>query len=181
MNASLLQTLLASFETVGVSWELAENPIAARLALLSYLSELGRKDIVAWDPEALPLSDLKSAMADVGMRLHAIQRGHLEPEGMVGLTGADAALADSGTLVFVQGAGRSWLPGLLPLHHVVLLPVRRIFPDLRSWYGAWHTTRPQDVSRALLVTGLSVNDDIELHAHHGLFGPGRMHVLVFEA
>jgi L-lactate dehydrogenase complex protein LldG len=166
-------------EALGATWERAENPVAARLALLGYLRDLGRNDILAWEPDALPIPGLAEALNDVGLRLMSTHRRHLNPELMVGLTSADAALADTGTLVLSPGPGRSWLPALIVLHHVVLLPIERIFPDMAAWRRAWMRTRPQDVVSSLFITGPSVSDDIELHPHRGMFGPGHMHVLLF--
>jgi len=181
MNESLIRTFLDNLEALGATWELEENPVAARLTLLRYLRELGRKEILAWEPDALPLTGLAEALADIGLSLMPTHRRNLNPELMVGLTSADAGLADSGSLVLHLARGRSWLPGLVTLHHVVLLPAERLFPDMATWRQAWQTSRPEDLASSLIITGPSSADDIELHSHRGMFGPGRQHVIVFRS
>ena len=178
-TTALVDTFTASLTALDVTWELEENPVAARLTLLRYLQELGRPEILAWHPEALPIPGLVEALADVGLTLLSPHRRHLNPELMVGLTSAEAALADTGTLVLSLGRGRSWLPGLIVLHHVVLLPVERLYPDMTTWRRAWMAHRPDDLMTSLLITGPSISDDIELHPHRGMFGPGRIHVILF--
>ncbi len=179
MNAELVNAFLRQLDALGATWELEENPIAARLTLLRYLRELNRKDILAWEPEALPLPGLAEAMQDVGLSLIVPHRRHLNPELWVGLTSADAALADTGSLVLCWARGQSWLPALVALHHVALVPASRLYPDLATWRQAWAASRPADLAASLIITGPSSADDIELHAHRGMFGPGRQHVIVF--
>ncbi len=171
----LIERFFQQLTHLGVSWEWADNPTAARLAVLRYFADSGRKHVLAWRPEALPLPGLKDALADIGISLLSPHRRHLSPEFMLGLTSADAALAQTGSLIFRRAAGQSWLPGLIVLHHLVILPAQRLYPDWPTWSQA----HPHEAYDALIVTGPSVSDDIELHPHRGMFGPGRMHVVVF--
>jgi len=181
ISETLIHIFLKNLEALGASWELEANPIAARLALLRYLQELKRPEILAWRPEALPLPGLAEAMAGIGLTLIPTQRRNLNPNLLVGITSADAALADTGSLVLHLQEGRSWLPGLITLHHVALLPLDRLFPDMAAWRRAWMRTRPQDLASTLIITGPSRADDIELHPHRGMFGPGRQHVILYHA
>ena len=179
MNEALVDTFLRNLEALGATWELADNPVAARLTLLRYLSALNRKEILAWEPAALPLPGLSEALADIGLVLLPTHRRNLNPELLVGLTAADAGLADTGSLALGLAPGRSWLPGLVTLHHVALLPVSRLFPDMATWRRAWLDSRPDHLASSLIITGPSGADDIELHPHRGMFGPGRQHVILF--
>jgi len=178
---SLLDTFIANWDHWGGSWEHWENEISARLALLRYLREQNRNEILAWQVEKLPISGLLGALTDAGISLQHPHRRNLSPDVGMGLTAADAALADSGSLVLAPAPGRSWLPALIPIHHVVLLPTKLLYPDLSSWRQEWRQTRPQDANQALIISGPSVSDDIELHKHYGMFGPRRVHVILFDS
>ena len=179
MNETLVNVFLHHLEALGATWELADNPVAARLTLLRYLSALNRKDILAWEPEALSLPGLPEALADIGLTLMPTHRRNLNPELLVGLTSADAGLADTGSLVLHLAQGQSSLPALVTLHHVALLPASRLFPDVTAWRRAWMATRPGDLASSIIITGPSSADDIQLHPHRGMFGPGRQHVILF--
>jgi L-lactate dehydrogenase complex protein LldG len=99
----------------------------------------------------------------------------------LGVTGADFALADSGTLVLRSAPGRSRSASLLPPVHAAVLPVSRILPDL----SALLATLPRAPADALergsavtLVTGTSKTADIELTLVRGVHGPGELHVIL---
>ncbi len=51
----------------------------------------------------------------------------------MGLTGADAAFAATGTLLLNSGPGRPLLVSQLPRRHIVLLPASRLYPSLERW------------------------------------------------
>ncbi len=180
MTSSPINTFIENWERWGGSWERWENPITARLALLRYLYEQKRSQVLAWCAEAMPISGLAEALQDAGIELRHPHRRNLSPELAMGLTGTDAALAASGSLVLIPAPGRSWLPALIPIHHVALLPTHRIYADLRSWRQDWLRTRPQDAARALIISGPSFSDDIELHKHYGMFGPRQVHLILFD-
>ena len=180
MSENLAQQFIRNWEQWGGSWEMWENPIAARLALLRYLHEQRRTEILAWRAEELPLTGLSEALDDAGIVLLHPHRRNLSPDLAVGLTAADAALAATGSLALIPAPGRSWLPALIPIHHVILLPTSRIHQDLRTWRSDWRRARPHDAARALIISGPSFSDDVELHKHYGMFGPRHIHLILFD-
>jgi L-lactate dehydrogenase complex protein LldG len=156
-----------------------ENAIAARLAFLLFLQEKHIDQITAWSPAELPLAGLSEALDDAGIQVISPDRRDIDPDAVVGLTSAHAALAATGSLVLVPEPGQSWLPALLPIRHLILLPTSRLHTDLHSWRRAWEQEdRHEDLARALVITGPSYSSDIELHAHRGMFGPRLLHVLL---
>jgi L-lactate dehydrogenase complex protein LldG len=179
MIDDLTKRFTDSWEHWGGTWELWENPVAARLALLHYLREANRRELLAWQAKEMPVPGLQEAMADAGITLLHPHRRNLSPDVVMGLTSADAALAASGSLVLAPAPGRSWLPALIPIRHVVLMPTSRIYANLGAWRQDWLRTRPEDAQRALIISGPSVSDDIELHKHYGMFGPRYIHLLLF--
>ena len=177
---SLIDLFIENWERWGGDWEQWDNPTSARLALLRYLRERNRSELLAWQAEELPIPGLPAALDNVGVTLLHPHRRNLSPDLAMGLTAADAALAASGSLVLAPAPGRSWLPALVPIHHVVLLPTSRIHQDFRAWRRDWRFTRPQDAARALIISGPSFSDDIELHKHYGMFGPRHIHLILFD-
>ncbi len=179
MNASLTETFIQNWERLGGTWEHWENPVAARLALLRFLHGQDREELLAWRPDKLSIPGLPEALKDAHITLLHPYRRNLSPDMAMGLTSADAALANTGSLVMVPAAGRSWLPALIPIHHVVLLPTNRIYANMKTWRQDWLDNRTQDVASALIITGPSFSDDIELHRHYGMFGPRYIHIILF--
>jgi L-lactate dehydrogenase complex protein LldG len=95
----------------------------------------------------------------------------------VGVTGALAGLADTGSLVLAAGQGRSRMASLLPPVHVALLDRSRIYATLPAFLAA-HPGVADTTSNLVIVTGPSRTADIELTLTHGVHGPREVHVIV---
>jgi L-lactate dehydrogenase complex protein LldG len=94
----------------------------------------------------------------------------------VGLSSADAALAETGSVVISSGPGRSRLATLLPPVHIVLLPITHITADLFTWTQACPSAPPANIT---LVSGPSKTADIEQTMAIGVHGPKRFIVVVY--
>jgi L-lactate utilization protein LutC len=98
----------------------------------------------------------------------------------VGLTGADAGLAETGSVVIASGPGRSRMASLLVPVHVAVLRVDRLVDSISTLLA----TRGDLVaagSNLVAITGPSRTADIEHTLSRGVHGPGEVHVILFEA
>ena len=95
----------------------------------------------------------------------------------LGVSGADAALAETGTIVLRSGPGRSRLATLLPPVHLALVPVERLQPDLFTWTASRAGRLPAGVT---LVSGPSKTADIEQTLAIGVHGPKRFIVVLYQ-
>jgi L-lactate dehydrogenase complex protein LldG len=89
---------------------------------------------------------------------------------------ADAAIAETGSLVFSSERGRPVQAGLLPAHHVALVSSENIYETLEDYFSAIGSSPPTNIT---LETGPSRTADIELTLTIGVHGPGRVTVIVF--
>jgi L-lactate utilization protein LutC len=95
----------------------------------------------------------------------------------VGITSADYALADTGTLVMLSSPAEARLISLLPPVHIAVLPKQRILSGLDELF----TILPlpaEATSSMVLITGPSRTADIEQILVRGVHGPGEIHVVV---
>lgn len=93
----------------------------------------------------------------------------------VGITTAQWAIAETGTIVLDAGRERSRLPSLVPPVHVALLPISRILCTM----GEVLKTLGRPLSPAVtFVTGPSRTADIELELVLGVHGPRELHVVI---
>lgn len=90
----------------------------------------------------------------------------------MGVTVADAAIAESGTLLTVSKAGQRRMASLSPPIHLAVLRTESIFPTLED---AW---RLSQAGTAVFITGPSRTADIEGILVRGVHGPGRVIVLL---
>ncbi len=101
------------------------------------------------------------------------------------VTGADAAIAETGSVVCSAGPSRARAWSLVPPMHCVLLTVDQILPDLWDWLRALDeldSTRPLNGSSNVnLITGMSKTADIEGVLVPGVHGPGRVEIFALTA
>lgn len=99
----------------------------------------------------------------------------------VGVTTAQWAIAETGTLVLESARERSRLASLLPVVHIALLTEDRIRDSLGDVLAELqHGEDPASLaSRAItFITGPSRTSDIELTLTVGVHGPQQLHVIV---
>jgi L-lactate dehydrogenase complex protein LldG len=99
-------------------------------------------------------------------------------EDLLGITGAFCALAETGTLVVVSGAGTPSSVSLLPETHVALLPLERLVAHMED---AWDLLRAElgQLPRAVnFISGPSRTADIEQTLVLGAHGPYRVHIVL---
>jgi len=145
------------------------------------------REVLAWDQAQLPLAGLAEALAEAGIRrldsrLPAeteARRARLAELGQagVGVTGAEAAIVDTGSLVLSSGPGRSRLAWLLPPRHIALLPLDKLYPGLDAVLEA-HPGLQDDAAEVALVSGPSRTADIELTLTRGVHGPRDLDVVI---
>lgn len=94
-----------------------------------------------------------------------------------GLSSADAALAETGSVILSSGPAQSRMATLLPPIHIVLLPTSRLTSDIFTWTQARQETIPANIT---LISGPSKTADIEQTMAVGVHGPKRFVVIVYE-
>lgn len=99
----------------------------------------------------------------------------LDPEIQVGLTGALAGIADTGSLVLLGGAGSSLTASLLPDIHIAILSASAIVPTLAD---ALNRPEINNAPAAAIITGPSRTADIEMALTTGVHGPKEVHTFL---
>jgi L-lactate dehydrogenase complex protein LldG len=96
-----------------------------------------------------------------------------------GITSADYALADTGSLIFLSESAESRLISLLPPHHIAVIPQDRILAGLDQLFE--RVPRPAENSSSMvIVTGPSRTGDIEMRLVRGVHGPGEVTVIIIQ-
>lgn len=140
---------------------------------------------LSWDD--LPVSGVAAALQSAGCE----RLGHEVPvEGRtahhltyldvgLGVTGADAALAESGSVVLSHGVGRPRMASLAPEVHIVLLETERVRRALAHWAHD-EPDRARNTANLVFVTGPSRTGDIEQRLNLGVHGPRHVHVVMIK-
>lgn len=95
----------------------------------------------------------------------------------VGITSADYALSDTGTLVMLSSAEEARVISLLPPSHIAVLPCSRLLTGLDELFSL--LPEPASArSSMVLITGPSRTADIEQILVRGVHGPGNITVVL---
>ena len=108
----------------------------------------------------------------------AVQARPATGEDAVGVTGAFCAIAETGTLMLLSGAGTPLKNSLLPETHVAVVQASRIVRCIEDGWDLLrreHGTLPRQVA---FVSGPSRTADIEMTLVIGIHGPYRVHVIL---
>lgn len=134
--------------------------------------------IQSWDLAHIPLNGLADALHGAGIRVAPD-----DTTVRIGLTGVDAALAGTGSLVLASGAGKTRQPSLLPPVHIAVVRSEQIVPNLDTWIAAHRADEFQQfqaASNIVVISGPSRTGDIANIPVKGVHGPGEVHVILIE-
>ena len=193
--------------TLHGSYEFVETATEARLALINRLLawqaeekaqrkgpkfETGQDQMVlSWSVDALPVGGIRESLADLEFTL--IAPAQLDSSAArddvrfirYGLTGVEAACASTGSLIVTSGAATSRAASLLPLRHIALVPMSRLFPTLEDWVQSVRDEERIDQlfgagANVSMITGPSKSADIGGALTLGVHGPKFVHAIVFQ-
>jgi L-lactate utilization protein LutC len=153
---------------------------AAQLSsvVVDIVAAAGAREIVIWGDPLLAETAAALRRAGVTVLIDDDRPSEAAASAAFGLTTADYAIAETGTLVLATGPGRSRGASLLPGHHIAVLPEDRISADLFTLMGALRHPLP---SAMTFVTGPSRSADIGLTPVQPAHGPMAVTILVVSA
>lgn len=168
-----------------------EGDEAARACVLDLLRSHNTKRILAWDFAHIPLSELENAIREMGVAIiqpNAHDEGRMDvlreaETAQVGLTGVDAAIAATGTMVFTTGVGKGRIPTILAPVHIAVVRLEQLVPRLENWVASLRAANLQpirDRANVCFISGPSRTGDIEMELILGVHGPGKVQVVVVQ-
>ncbi|MDQ7828839.1 MAG: LutB/LldF family L-lactate oxidation iron-sulfur protein [Armatimonadota bacterium] len=153
--AALLQEVRARAPEGAFTVALTARPLVERLGLRAAVSQVADRVL---DPATATRDALAGAQA--------------------GLTVADYAVAETGTLVERASADQPRAFSLLPPVHLALVPAGAVLPTLPALFAVLEREEPP--SAWTCISGPSGTADIGLTYVSGVHGPGEVHVMLIE-
>jgi len=167
---------------------------AALAAVRGVLQTHQATSVIAWDFEQIGLPGLDALLAEAGVTLldsRVVYTGAERPARLQALeaapiciSGADAGIAESGTLMLFSGAGRPRLASLLAPVHIAVLRTSQLVRGLGEGLAAIQARYGPDIfrerSNLTLISGPSRTADIELTLTLGVHGPREIHVVLID-
>ncbi len=134
--------------------------------------------ILAWTYEYIPLNGLQDLVEATG-----VVADPRDPNVRVGITGVDAALAATGSLVLLSEPGKHRLTSLLPLVHIAVVKRSQIVSDMEAWVGDQRKSGLvgfREAARTMIISGPSRTADIAMQLTMGMHGPAELHIILVD-
>ena len=171
---------LREWEAVGGHGFRAAGKEEARGYVVDLARERGTGLLVRWDDEELDALGVDGPLSKAGVEVVVWRElsdfREVTAWADVGLSTADWAIADTGSLVLSSGPGRGRSVTLLPPTYVAVLPAARVLRDVpeavEKYAGG---VLPSNVC---FHTGPSRSGDIEMSLVTGMHGPGDVHAVL---
>jgi L-lactate dehydrogenase complex protein LldG len=184
----LCAAMASEVDAVGGVAHVVEGHDAARQTLQALLNQYQPTSALCWQHPVLDRLDVAELLAAAGITLHnyetlvkldeAEQRSLALAAG-VGISSADLAIAETGTLMVCARPGQERIASLLPPVHVAIIEQSQIVPDLFDAITQLAQRGLENLpSNIALITGPSKTGDIELQLTTGVHGPGKWHVIL---
>lgn len=109
-----------------------------------------------------------------------VARGKPDPKDEVGLSGAFAGIAETGTLMLVSGPETPSTLNFLPETHVVVVRASELVGGYEDAWAKLRAAMPAMPRTVNFVTGPSRSGDIEQTLQLGAHGPRRLHVVLVD-
>ena len=164
----------------------AKDLVAAQDHVFNLLVEYEVKSALCWQHAVLAEFSLSAMLADRGIAKHdyeslrAMEVNECREQMVaadIGISSADVAVGESGSLLVCARPGQERVASLLPPVHVAIIKSSQIVPDLIDAIN-WLLDQNDLPSNVALITGPSKTGDIELQLTTGVHGPGVWHVVI---
>ena len=173
LEAEIAQLLTEIGKLSGVTRRLASRE-ELREALAELVKAEAVKRATLWTTPDLMTWEVAGTLKELGVELVSPQADkHLVAECGLGVTGVDAALPETGTLLLRSSPDRPRVVSLLPRVHLAILTPAALRADLHQAFA-----EAKDAGYSVLVTGPSRTADIELTLTLGVHGPKALYAWV---
>lgn len=188
------------------TYQIVESAPEARLAVITQLLAWAEAEaearkgtqletnqerlILSWEPATLPIPALAEALTDLNFTL-------VTPDDLsstaarqriryirFGLTSVEAAFTSTGSMLTTTGPQTSRVASLLPMRHIALIPLSRLYPTIEAWLAQQRAEGKlidlyRQHANLTMISGPSKSADIEMNLTLGVHGPKFVHAILF--
>jgi L-lactate dehydrogenase complex protein LldG len=140
-------------------------------------------DREGWESVAFPAdSEIRALLANVSIAKLEVSRSTVKTDlekVSAGITGCDALIAQTGSVLLTANSGGGRALSVLPVHHVVIAAASQLVPDLPAAFELLERKyAPNFPSFMTFITGPSRTGDIERVLVLGAHGPRKLTVIM---
>lgn len=168
---NLEELFIQQAKALGIKTLVSPDEEAAIDYILGVLG--GDKRLLAWDLAEIPLKALGAALEKAKIEIADPRSDGVR----LGLTGVDAALAATASIVVSAKAGHYRATSLLPFVHIAVLKSSQILPHFEAWIAQTKADF-RKTGNHIVITGPSRTADIAMELVMGAHGPAELHLII---
>lgn len=149
--------------------------------LFKLVSEKEIPSFAVWESVFLKKLGVKKHLRDQGLKTVTAKSKNRIANAGIGITEADYAIADTGTLVLLTDKNKPRSVSLLPPIHLAVVRKENIMSDINELFAILkhkHDIDKDITSCMTFITGPSRTADIELNLTLGVHGPKELYVIL---
>jgi L-lactate dehydrogenase complex protein LldG len=155
----------------------------ARELVVSLVREREARLLVRWNDELLERLSADGPLREAGVEVEVWRKfedfREVSGRAEVGLSTAEGAIAETGSLILSAGPGRGRTVTLLPPTYIVVIPAAKLLRTVPEAVREL-ARRGRLPNNFCFHTGPSRSGDIEMSLTIGVHGPGDVHVILVE-
>jgi L-lactate dehydrogenase complex protein LldG len=165
--------------------KVVNNEDEIRKYLSNVTTEHDSKSFIVWETALIEQLKVTEYLKSNDLRvIKSLDKKQTE-EADLGITEADYAIADSGTLVLFSDTNKPRLTSLITPIHIAILDPKNIVPNIFDLFQVItqesdEELHSKDITSCItFITGPSRTADIELNLTLGVHGPKEVHILIY--
>lgn len=186
---ALLERFTLEMERLKGEVFVADGDAAACGKVVELLQSHNATRVISWNFGCIPLDGLEAAVRGAGVEVihpntHQGDRAAIlaaSEQAQVSLTGVDAAVAATATLIVTTAPGKGRIPTVLAPTHIAIVRQEQIVPRLENWVASLRAKGIDTIRQSAnfcFITGPSRTGDIEMELILGVHGPGRVQAVI---
>jgi L-lactate dehydrogenase complex protein LldG len=172
-DTNLQEFFIQQAKALGIKTLATQDEEAAIEYILKVLAD--DKSLLAWDLAEIPLNALGAALEKAEKQIAKPRSDGVR----VGLTGVDAAIAATASIVVSARVGRYRSVSLLPYVHIAVLKSSQILPHFEAWINQ-AKAEFRSTGNHIVITGPSRTADIAMELVLGAHGPAELHLIILD-
>ncbi|HEX9667134.1 MAG TPA: lactate utilization protein [Thermodesulfobacteriota bacterium] len=184
-SENLIENFMNELTKVNGIAKVINNEDQIKEYLSNLTAESNSKSFLVWETALIKKLKVIEYLESNGLRLIKSHDKEQLAKADIGITEADYAIADSGTLVLFSNPKKPRLVSLIAPVHIAILESKKIVHNIFQLFQIvkheYHQEmRGKNPMRCLtFITGPSRTADIELNLTLGVHGPKEVHILIY--
>jgi L-lactate dehydrogenase complex protein LldG len=183
----LINQFVEELTKVSGNAKIVDSEDAAKNFIMNFVEERGISSFAIWESELIQRLQIADDLQSKGLKLAHPSIKEEMAKADVGITEADFAIADTGTIVLIANEKQPRTVSLVPPVHLAIVKSSLILRNINDLFATLassiseKTSAEEITSCMTFITGPSRTADIELNLTLGVHGPRELLVLIYLA